>query len=329
MRPLVLLTLIILSTAAAADDAARALLDKMSHSFRELNYQGTFSYQQGDSIESLRIAHALIDGEEFERLQYLDGEPREILRRGHTLTCIHPGHQLVRLYHQQSNLKLIAEGESTVEQGIEKYYGFSVEEKSRIAGRDAVNLLVRAKDTHRYSYRLALDEETGLLLRSELLGAQDQVLERFQFVEISLGAVPLDYFDDADNSYQAAHVGPVAAVNNQMEVNDQAEKDALRWRVGWLPGGFMPVVADRDFVTDDMVTFTDGMTVFSVFLERKVDPETMAKGVEGVARRGATIAYSRALLLAEHPHRVTVVGEIPKQTAQQIAQSVVLLGGPQ
>lgn len=305
---------LVLSTAAFADESARSLLDRMSHSFRELNYHGTFSYQQGDSIASLRIAHALIDGEEYERLQYLDGKPREIVRRGHTLSCIHPGHNLVRLYQQQKNLQL-SSGENSE---LDQYYQFTIEGKGRIAGRDVIDLTVSPKDTHRYGYRLSLDEQTGLLLRSELVGPKGQVLERFQFVEITMEAFPADYFKDAENSYQAAHISPAEAVDSPVAAEG-------RWQVNWLPGGFTSTVENREYTTKDMVTFTDGLTVFSVFLERDVDQATMAQGVEGSAQRGATTAYSRALLLAGHPHRVTVVGEIPHQTAQQIAQSVALL----
>jgi sigma-E factor negative regulatory protein RseB len=71
-----------------------------------------------------------------------------------------------------------------------------------------------------------------------------------------------------------------------------------------------------------MATFTDGLAVFSVFLE--VDT-TGSVTVEGYSRRGATIAYSRPIILEGIPRRVTVVGEIPRQTARQIAQSVTFI----
>ena len=129
------------------------------------------------------MAHAVINGEEYERLEYMDGDTREIIRRGHNLDCIHPGHQLLRFYHQQHNLK----HSRVSEKRIEQYYRFSVTGFGRTAGRQAVHLEIHPLDTHRFGYRLSLDKETGLLLRSELVGPNKKVLERFQFVDISIG----------------------------------------------------------------------------------------------------------------------------------------------
>jgi len=315
------------SSLALAEDDPQVLLDRMSHSFRELNYHGTFSYQQGSSTESLRMVHTVVDGEEFERLEYLDGEKREIVRRGHDLHCIHPGHQMLRLYKQQLPLGASAssaahaeESASLVGSAITGLYQFNVVGSGRVAGREVVNLVVSPRDSHRFGYHLSLDKETGLLLRSELVGPGKAILERFQFVEITIGeSLAPELFASADVSHQAGHIEPSAQAVVPPDANGQG------WTVGWFPLGFTSSVANLKFVSGDMVTFTDGLASFSVFLERDVDVATMQRGVEGHAQKGATTAYSRALLLAGRPHRVTVVGEIPAQTARQIAQSVKLV----
>jgi sigma-E factor negative regulatory protein RseB len=306
---------LVLSSLSVAQDSPRSLLDRMSHSFRELNYQGSFSFEQGGSMQSLRIAHAVIDGEEYERLQYMDGDKREIIRRGHALNCVHPGHHLLRFYEQQQNLRFSPVNEA----GIGEFYQFVLAGQGRVAGRDVDNLLISPKDSHRFGYRLSLDKESGLLLRTELIGRNNEVLERFQFADIIIGE-PLDkaFFDGAEYSYHAEHIAPT----EDKPVQIVAERS---WQLKWLPRGFTPVVANRKVLNDDMATFTDGLTVFSVFLERNVDAQSLARGAEGSAQKGATTAYTRALLLANHPHRVTVVGEIPARTAQLIAQSVQLV----
>lgn len=297
-----------------ADDSPQIALSRMSHSFRELDYHGTFSFQRGSSTESFRIAHSVIDGEEFERLEYLDGEKREIVRRGHHLNCIHPGHKLLRLYQQQAQLG------SSENAGVGSFYKFAVNGTGRVAGREVVNLQIIPKDTHRFEHHLSLDKETGLLLRTELIGPGKTVLERFQFVEITIGE-PLagEHFVDAGASYQAYHTEPSVTAN----VAGNTAGDG--WTVQWMPTGFTSTVANVKFVTGDIATFTDGLTVFSVFLESDVDLNLVQRGLEGRAQKGATTAYTRLLVLADRPHRITVVGEIPAQTAQQIAQSVRLV----
>ncbi len=316
-----LLLLLTPALSLAAESNPRLLLDKMSHSFRELNYQGTFSFQRANSIESLRIAHTVIDGEEYERLEYMDGDKREIIRRGHNLDCVHPGHQLVRFYQHQQNLKSTADDPNS----LGDYYRFTVDGMDRVAGRSAINLTISPKDTHRFGYRLSLDKASGLLLRSELIGPKGKVLERFQFVEISFSPdLSKEHFAGAEESYHPSHDAPAVAMRSVAAKGKNWKGQS--WRVQWLPGGFTSTVANQEAVAeDDMATFTDGMAVFSVFLERDSGKVKLSQAIEGRAQKGATTAYSRMLALSGQPHRVTVVGEIPAKTAQQIARSIVLV----
>lgn len=320
------------NSAAVQQQDVLELLDRMSRSFRELSYRGSFSYQRGDQIESLRIAHTVIDGEEYERLDYMDGDKREIVRKGHDLRCVHPGHQLVRFYHQQQSLK-------KADSGLSEYYRLTVTGESRLAGRVVKELDVSPADAHRFGFRLSLDKETGLLLRSELLAADGKVLERFQFVDITIGEpIAADFFEGAAHSYQASHLPPSVPADHSLRHVESAgvakkasnspadSSDGRVWMVNWVPGGFATAVSNQRFMQGDMATFTDGLSVFSVFLEQDIDPSTMINGTEGKAQRGATIAYSKALILAGQPHRVTVVGEIPASTAKRIALSVMLVG---
>jgi sigma-E factor negative regulatory protein RseB len=63
--------------------------------------------------------------------------------------------------------------------------------------------------------------------------------------------------------------------------------------------------------------YSDGIAAFSVFIEAM--PPAGAGNV--VSRNGATVAVTHLSRQAE-PHLVTVVGELPTETAQKIARSV-------
>ncbi|MFT5693298.1 MAG: sigma-E factor negative regulatory protein RseB [Oceanicoccus sp.] len=315
-------TLILLATSSATYASADAfnLLDKMSHSFRELNYQGVFSYQQGDDLQSLRITHSVINGEEYERLEYMDGDQRDVVRHRHDLNCVHPGHRIVRMlstseFDEQSDKDPI-QGEALPSK-LSNYYQFSNVGTGRIAGRDVTKLLISPKDSHRLTRRLALDDETGLLLQSVLIGPKNKVLERFQFVDITIGKKLAEaYFHEGENSHEAPHIGPATEAPEFLTIASRS------WSVKWIPGGYTPVIENSDNGSEDIATFTDGLAVFSVFLERS---KKNSLSVEGQSQRGATIAYSKPVLLAGRPHRVTVVGEIPSQTAQLVAESITLV----
>ena len=60
----------------------------------------------------------------------------------------------------------------------------------RVAGYDADVVLLKAKDSIRFSQRLWSERQTGLLLRAEVLGANGQVLESVGFSELQLGIRP-------------------------------------------------------------------------------------------------------------------------------------------
>src|SRR5512138_2857327 len=59
---------------------AMAWLKKMAAASRQLNYSGTFTYQHGRQMESSQIVHVVDAGGEHEKLQTLDGPPREFIR---------------------------------------------------------------------------------------------------------------------------------------------------------------------------------------------------------------------------------------------------------
>ena len=84
-----------------------------------------------------------------------------------------------------------------------------------------------------------------------------------------------------------------------------------------MPAGFTLTAGDA--VSGHDKTFTDGLAVFSVFVE-PVD-QAIAPG-EGRARMGGTTAYTRGLQLAGRPLLITIVGEVPVNTARMVADSV-------
>jgi len=285
------------------------LINKMSHSYRELNYQGVFSFQQGSELHSLKVTHGIIDGEEFERLEHLDTTQGDIIRRGHDLNCSHPGHQMLRKLSGQFDAEAPVAASAAVK--IADYYQIMQIGNSRVAGRKTLDLLLSPKDEHRFTHRLSLDQDTGLLLKSLLLAADGTVLEQFQFVDITIGQSLTKAFFELDTRKQA-----VTYVDQSASQHNSASVSSSGWSVKWVPQGYLSVAADQD-----MATFTDGLSAFSVFLEA-IDAQATTRG--GHSQRGATIAYSMPTLMTGRPHRVTVVGEIPRHTAQKVASSVAL-----
>src|SRR3954464_9031446 len=84
----------------AADGAstgeAFAWLKKMAAASRQLNYSGTIVYQHGGHVETSRVVHYVnAAGGEFEKLETLDGPPREVIRSNEQVTCYLPAAKVV------------------------------------------------------------------------------------------------------------------------------------------------------------------------------------------------------------------------------------------
>lgn len=278
-------------------------LDRLSR-MDELNFRGMLIYTRGDHQESLRVTHGTYNGELYERLEHLDGERREVIRQGDQLTCIQLGQRLDRLMHRHILKAGLA--------NLDPHYSVNVGEESRIANRRAIALILKARDEFRYSYRLAVDYDTGLLLRFESLNRAGHTLERLQFVDVQIGE-PL----------KKEWLGDTVAVSekpvpNPMSIERVVEEEQMAWKPRWLPPGFELALAPHR-AGEEVLTYSDGFTSFSVFAEVANEPLPTR---EGSAVQGATVAHTRPVQIGGKPHLILVVGEVPAETARRVANSV-------
>jgi sigma-E factor negative regulatory protein RseB len=287
------------SNCPGADPVALEWLDKMSHSSHEVNYHGVVTFQRGENMQVMQISHSVSNGTVSESLTQLTGQGAQVVRVEHPLHCVHPGDRLLRIGDDLRAGKC----------GISSHYRLSVGEGERIAGRKAVQVKIEPMDMYRYGYVMDLDRETGLLLKTQTQGHGNKTLERFQFANLSFtdtapGASEVELIHHAE--HPVLHEGETAA---GLAPN--------RWNIRWVPEGF--TVTDSPQRESVRRTYTDGLAVFSVFLEelpRKIKPG------EGVVRHGGTTSYTRGLNMSGQYVLVTVIGEVPLNTARMVANSV-------
>jgi sigma-E factor negative regulatory protein RseB len=282
-----------------ADPAALKWLDKMSRSTNEVNYNGVVTFQRGDNMQVMQIAHSVVAGTSSESLTQLTGQGAQVVRVDHPLHCVHPGHRLLRLGND------FQAGSC----GISQHYRLSVSDGELIAGRKSVRIQVDSRDMYRYGYIMELDRETGLLLKTQTLGPGSKILERFQFAKLSYGP------DNA--AAQTGELVHTAEHPAQVPQDSASTLPSKSWNIRWLPGGF--TATDMPGTGTSRQTFTDGLAVFSVFLEEL--PQDIRPG-DGVVRRGGTTSYSRGMNLSGRSVLVTVIGEVPINTARMVADSI-------
>ncbi len=300
-----------LPVAAAPQGSPVEWLDRMSASFRNENYQGFFIYENLGGLLTLKVMHGVVDGQEKERLVYLDGPYREMIRDGQKIAYIRQGQGGVTL--KPGYLAALSGRFKTDFQKLGEFYQLRFGGDARIANRIGRHVELLPRDKHRYGYHLWLDHDSGLLLKSEMHGDKGAVLERFQFVDLAVSDLP-----NGDIIPPGQH-----AWIDRSAVVAESEESPLTWEMGWIPDGFnktgyRKTVSPVSQKPVDSLLYSDGLAAFSVFVEEDMT-RVLSQSSE---QSGATAAVSRVFRNGDAYYNVTVVGEIPLGTAERIAVSV-------
>jgi sigma-E factor negative regulatory protein RseB len=289
-----------------------AWLERMSEAMRNLNYQGTFVYLHDDQLESMRIVHARDEQGERERLLSLNGEAREILRDEHHLTCIWPGTQSVVVDKARQATPLPAWTPQTLA-GLEEHYRLAMGDRDRIAGMQAQRVDILPRDQYRYGYRMWLDVASGLLLKSDMLDEDAQVVEQVMFTE-------LDIADDPSSlDLNPPDIAPTYRWYERSAESEPLNDEAHAWKMQ-MPAGFRldsnrTMGGQSDGVSVQQMVLTDGLASVSIFIEPLVEDEPR---LQGISHMGAVNAFGA--LLPEH--HVTVVGEVPPATVELLGSTI-------
>ena len=289
-------------------DEAEDRLARMIQAQASQSYQGTFVYERQGSFVTHQLWRRALDGQLRERLLQLDGMPRESLSENGRVLCMTGSADELQLPQRQQMLTHLDA------QALSVHYQPRLLGSNRIAGREVEELALLPRDPHRYAMQLSLDRQTGLPLRSLLLGAQGQLLERLQFTEIQLQA-------PADEQLQAVgdcrDIEPLAAA-----------RDAQVWRADWLPPGFVALATWRrssPLGGQELLTqvYGDGLASISVFIE----PLREAQAGDAHSQAGPTAINSRQHSTPQGQFMVTVLGEVPPATVERVALSMRAPGG--
>jgi sigma-E factor negative regulatory protein RseB len=272
-------------------------IEKMSSSLLRENYRGVFTLARGRQFSSLEVDHRFRDGVVQEQLTQLNGPLRRVVREGDHIRCFHESENaslnhavLLGPFSQSFNALLEAESDN---------YNVKVVGLDRVAGREAVMLAVQPSVNDRFGFMLWLDRNKGLLLQSHLVD-RGRILEILQFATIEFDVTSA--LEDTDLLHQGWAVHSLSE-----EVLTSNEEPTFK--VKWMPRGYRVVSANKD-----RIHFSDGVSDFSVFVEQGRELPKLSTEIEG-----------RSIVtrpLRGRPGQITIVGALPLQTAERLAESV-------
>lgn len=283
---------------------------------QSLSYTGTFVFMHDKTVDTLWIAHGLNpQGGIKERLLALSGEPREIIRDPHRLTCMLSGSQKVLVEAEPGrNLSTVPAVIPMNLEALKPHYQSQIKGADRVVESSCRTLLILAADQWRYGYQFCIAEDSGLLLKYSILAPHGQPLERLIFTSLkTYDRLPEEYFEPTLARQDAIQHPPVSAPEAKLPPDPA-------WRISALPPGFYVreamkyPLATRSAPVQQMV-ITDGLATISVFI---APLEERSRGVSGMTQSGAVATYMHEAW----GHQVTVVGAVPAHTVELIGNAV-------
>ncbi|QDC44726.1 MucB/RseB C-terminal domain-containing protein [Methylophilus medardicus] len=304
------LLLAVFNQSVYAEEDLWVTMQKTASAARELNYQGLFVYHNGATIRSVQITHMYEGGREFSRNVVLDGRPREVFSEGDDIVIFNAKNDKI-VIEKRRGQNLFPAMLPTQLYPLKQNYKLKYVGQERIAGRLAQVIDMVPNDNLRYQYRVWSDAEYGLLLKMSMVDAQGHTLEQIGFNQVSmLQTKDLDWFQpkiDATKPYVMDDSTDLTHIEDNLVIAN-------------LPTGYKKVdqiqlkVQGKNTTVQQLI-FSDGLASVSLFVE------PIVKGMQarvGKKNMGSTNVYAHVL----NGYQLVVVGEVPAQTVEQIAQQV-------
>lgn len=291
-------------------DTAEAWLNKLSAAVKSLNYSiSLVVLKPGVDSQPYLWRHGIDEnGVELEQLNLLNGPGREVVRIGNKVSYFEPNVPPYSLRSSTINGPFPTELLYYPEKLFDSYE-FVLVGRSRVSGRSAQQIRVISKDKSRFGLNLWLDQESGLILKMNMVNLEGQLLEQIQVTGIYVSEKPDPFFSRIEQ----------AVLPDILELRSQEDKPP-RWIVNNLPVGMKIVKQDihRLPMTGDLIDYillSDGLVDVSIYIQ-PLSSENASQDLIG--RHESNTILTRQI----GDVSVTVVGKVPAITADGILKSI-------
>jgi sigma-E factor negative regulatory protein RseB len=300
--------------AQAAPGDATAWLQRAAQAARHASYEGTYVHTNGDHTSTVRVTHVTNGTDEHERIEPLDDASLEIVRHNDETFCRFPDAKTVRLDPRIAN-RFFPNLISASAEAIAQAYEVKLGKLERVLGYECQWLRLEPRDALRYPQAICAEVSTGLVVRAKTYNEQRQPIEQYTFTDLKLGAQVAR--TDLKSLFRARNRQWIS----DGQPRDEATSADSGWQVQRVPAGFQKIAELKRALPGRpspvaQLVYTDGLATLSVFVEPNATPPRAA---EAGSEDGTTNFFVRPI----GEHVVSVLGEVPAVTAQQVARSVV------
>lgn len=301
-----LFTLFCTFSASAEEVSPKQILEKMAQSVNSLNYEIAFVQTSSTNMDSFRYRHIKRDNKTYAQLVTLDGEQQEIIQRDNLVSYFQLGSRAFTL----NSGSIVDALPSVIRSNFDKlseHYDFIMMGENRVAGRFTDTIRIVPKDDFRYQYVVFIDEENGLLLRSDMLDREGKLLDQFRVVTL--------YIDDRLKGL-TDYLNKVSMPPLLNETPNSVS--SLSWKADWLPSGFTKIRHSQDLFESEIIDsalFSDGLFTFTLYVTKAENPQPKQ---DQTWKQGEYTLYSEVIGDKE----ITFIGQLPIATAKRIVQEV-------
>lgn len=285
-------------------------LSSMTEAHKKSNYELLYILQQNTGIESFRLRHAFVNDKEYAQLLNLDHNREEIILKDSNVSYLGYNFRPFSLNSSYilDNLPNVIYADYHHLNG----YVFLDAGKDRISDRIAKVIRILPKDNFRYSYTLWIDEETNLLLKSQLQNEDNVVLEEFRVLQL----------------YQSQEIAMIAnAIDVLMlptlsSTQKEEIKSPYNWDVNELPTGFRLVKNqtvsgaayqfDSEYV--DSRLYSDGLLSFTIY----VMPSQGVNFDDYAGQQGKLTVLNQTI----NDKDIVIIGDVPLEAAKHILANI-------
>lgn len=314
---LMFIAIFVCSSFAFAETSAKTPLEHltaMTEAHKKSNYELLYILQQDIGVESFRLRHTFSNDKEYAQLLNLDHNREEIILKNKNVSYLGYNFRPFSLNspHIFDNLPNVLYADYDNLKG----YAFVEAGKDRISDRIAKVIRILPNDDFRYAYTLWIDEETHLLLKSQLQSRDNTVLEEFRVLQL----------------YQSPELEMIANVIESLVLPalTSTKKDEVKspyeWEAKWLPTGFELVKdqtatgASYQFESDyvDSRLYSDGLSNLTIY----VMPSQGVNFNEYAWQQGKLTVLNQTV----NDKDIVIIGDIPLSSAMKMMKSIEFKG---
>ena len=299
---------------------ARAWLSRIQEAPTRRNFQGTFVVTAGGAVSSARIAHYQVGANQFERIETLDGQSRQVFRQNDVVHTLWPENRVL-LIEQRDRFHAFPALMQAGDERIAELYELKLEGPDRVAGHEVNVLQMQPRDPHRFAYRLWADKDSGLLLRADVLGDKGELLESSAFSDVVIGVKPnVESVLLGMKRPEGYRVVKPNLVLTQLEQEGWSQRQPVPGfrRLSCIKRPLNSALNEASPSSEPQVLqtiFSDGLTYVSVFIE----PYSAQRHVRPML---TSLGATHTLMVRQGDWWFTVVGDVPPRALKAFAKGI-------